>query len=474
MYDYLIIGSGPSGGNLAYNLNKAGAKCLLIEAGKFYRKDTFPKNEADTSAQLYWGGGIEFDKEARMAFLRARVVGGTSIVNQCLLDRFDDLAFDDWKDRSGVDFFSVDAMDSYYKQVESFLDIHTFTTEEKNRNAELFTASCDKLGYQWNYLHRGQNNCAIEKGNDCIACLGGCHRDSKQSSMTTYIQKAEKEGLEVSADTEVSHIAHTDKEVTVFANRLGEKIELKGKNVIIAGGSFGTTQILLKSGFKNKLAALGKGFSSHPQFMWFGIFDEEINSHKGSFQTVASKDPAFRQKGFKLENVYAPPVSVAMLFNRTGKSHQDIMRQYTRMQCLEVALRDDNVGEINIDNKGKLVVHKPLTDSDKRKRDEGLSVVESILRTAGAKEIVKSPYYFGLHLMGGCAMGTNPNTSVVDPEFRVHGTKNIYIADSSIYPSAPGINPSLTIFALAQKLSNQLTATNHVEASEQIGAESAQ
>ena len=55
VYEYIIIGSGPSGGNLAYHLNKAGAKCLLLEAGKFFRKETFPRNEADTAAQLYWG-----------------------------------------------------------------------------------------------------------------------------------------------------------------------------------------------------------------------------------------------------------------------------------------------------------------------------------------------------------------------------------------------------------------------------------
>lgn len=70
MHDFIVVGSGSGGGSLAYYLTKGGAKVLLIEAGKMYRKDTFPKSEADTSAQLYWGGGIEFDKDARMGFLR--------------------------------------------------------------------------------------------------------------------------------------------------------------------------------------------------------------------------------------------------------------------------------------------------------------------------------------------------------------------------------------------------------------------
>ncbi|MDZ4847126.1 MAG: GMC family oxidoreductase [Chitinophagales bacterium] len=455
-YDYIIIGSGPSGGNVAYHLNKAGAKCLLLEAGKFFRKETFPRNEADSAAQLYWGGGIEFDADARMAFLRARVVGGTSIVNQCLLDRFDDTALDSWRQQSGVDFFTTEKMAPYYDKVESKLSLHTFTPDDRNRNAVLFSGACEKLGYKWHYLRKGQNDCAHEQGNDCIACLGGCHRDSKQSSLVGYVQKAEKEGLEIITGVMVEKLDVNSERAHVFGVKDNKPVEYYAKNLVLAGGSFGTTKLLLQSGFKAKLPALGKYFSSHPQWMTFGVFDEPVQSHKGYFQTVASKDPSFRTKGFKLENVFAPPISIGMLFNVFGKKHQDIMRNYTKMSCIEVAIRDENIGEIAVDKKGKLVVKKPLSDLDKKKRDEGLDVVENILKTSGAKDIIRSPYYFGLHLMGGCVIGTDAATSVVNPEFNVHGFKNVFIADSSIYPNAPGINPSLSIMAISQKLSDQL------------------
>lgn len=456
MHDYVIIGSGPSGSNLAYHLNKAGAKCLLLEAGKFFRRKTFPRNEADTSAQLYWGGGIEFDADARMAFLRARAVGGTSIVNQCLLDRFDDNAFDAWRQQSGVDFFTMEKMAPYYDRVERHLKLHTFTASERNRNAVLFSEACERLGYKWHYLRKGQDDCAHERGNDCIACLGGCHRDSKQSALVGYIQKAEKEGLEIIPEVMVESIEVNNERARVFGVKDNRQVEYYSRNLILAGGAFGTTALLLKSGFRKKLPALGKYFSSHPQWMTFGIFDEPVNAHKGYFQTVASKDPGFRHKGFKLENVFAPPVSVAMLFNVTGTRHQQMMSNYTKMACIEVAIRDENIGEIAVNKKGRLIVKKPLTDSDKKKRDDGLDTVVTILKTSGAREVVRSPYYFGLHLMGGCAMGTDAAKSVVNPEFNVHGFKNLFIADSSIFPNAPGINPSLTVMALAEKLSEKL------------------
>lgn len=456
IYDYLVIGSGPGGGPVGYNLHRTGADVAIIEAGKFFRKDTFPRNEADTSAQLYWGGGVEFDQSAKMVFLRARVVGGTSIVNQALLNRFDDIAFKDWKDQSGVDYFDADAMAPYYDKVLETVQMYEFNRSEFNRNAELFTEACDKLGHKWGFLQRAQSDCALGKGNDCIACLGGCHRDSKQSSMATYIQKGEQSGLKVISETEIDRIEEHRDGVSIYGRTRGTRVKFETKKLIVAGGSFGTTKMLLHSDMKSKLPALGKNFSTHPQFMNFGVFDEEVNSHKGYFQTVASKDPGFRKKGFKLEIVFAPPVSLALLFPEYGKSHQEIMRNYTRITCVEVAVRDEHTGEIKIDNKGKLVVDKDLTDQDKQRRDAGLNVVHDIMETAGAKQVLHAPMYFGLHLMGGASMGVDGKDSVVDPEFRLHDHQHIYVCDSSLFPNAPGINPSLTIFALSEKLSAQL------------------
>ncbi|MFN8283581.1 MAG: GMC family oxidoreductase N-terminal domain-containing protein [Chitinophagales bacterium] len=456
IYDFIVVGSGSGGGALSYYLNKSGAKVLLIEAGPFYRKDTFPKTEAETSAHLYWGGGIEFGKDGRMGFLRTRMVGGSSIVYQCLMDRFDDIALNDWKNESGVDWFTSENMNPHYSQVESDMVLHTFCREEMRPNGILFADACDKLGYKWGFLRRGQSNCAPEKDNDCTGCLGGCFRDSKQSSLVAFIQKAEKEGLEIIADTEIHKVEPNSDTCKIHGLQNGKQVSFEGKKVILSCGAFGSTRMMTMSGFKSKLPALGKKFSSHPQFMWLGFQNEPVDAHKGMFQSVASKDDNFRKQGFKLENVFASPISIGMLMNETGAEHQRLMKQYRYMQCIEVAVRDENVGEILCDNKGKLTISKPLTDQDKTRRDKGLQAIENIMNTAGAKEIYKSNFYFGLHLMGGCVMGVDAAKSVVNPEFQVHGEKTLYIADSSIYPNAPGINPGLTIKSLGHRLATQL------------------
>ena len=58
--------------------------------------------------------------------------------------------------------------------------------------------------------------------------------------------------------------------------------------------------------------------------------------------------------------------------------------------------------------------------------------------------------------MGGCSFGVDPEKSVINPDYQVHGHKNIYVSDSSVFPSAPGINPALTIMSMSKRLGEQL------------------
>jgi choline dehydrogenase-like flavoprotein len=136
----------------------------------------------------------------------------------------------------------------------------------------------------------------------------------------------------------------------------------------------------------------------------------------------------------------------------------DLMRKITRYACIEVAVRDTNPGRIRI--KGdRVVVEKTLNSEDIKRKNAGLEAVRKIFNSTGAKTIIPGNVGIGLHLMGGCAIGNDKKNSVVNPNFKIHGTKNIFAADSSIFPDAPGINPSLTIMALTLRAAQEILSS---------------
>lgn len=456
-FDFIVVGAGISGPFIADELCRAGSRCLMVEAGKHYTRLTYPRNELDGTSQMYWSGGLELSTDAKLVFLRPKVVGGGSIVNQALVDRFDADAFESWKSASGVDFFNTADMDLWYEKAENEIAIQEIPSDVRNENARIFQQGFEKLGYRLAPLRRAQKDCRYGDGNCCIECLNGCRIGSKQSTPETVLKKALEHGLQLQSEMEVEKIEDLDDGIRVMClDRQGRKVSYRGRNLILAGGAIGNSRLLLNSGYNRELPHIGHDFYCHPQYMNFGIYADPINAHIGAFQAFKSDDPGFRQEGFKLENVYAGPSAIAMLVSGFGGAHHRFMEKLSHFACIEVCTRDTLPGRIKLNRKGKVMIHKVRSQTDMDRLASGSRVIDEIFRSTGALEIIHGSFGIGLHLMGGCVMGTDPARSVVNPEFRLHGKKNVYIADSSIFPNAPGINPSLTIMALSKKAADSI------------------
>ncbi len=456
-YDAVIVGAGTSGSFVANALTQAGMKCLLLEAGQDFDRKTYPRKEIDGNAQLFWGGGIELNTDANIGFLRPKAVGGGSIVNQALMDRFDDSAFDAWRQQSGVSSLTRAELDPWYDRAAEQMQMRTVPEEYRNGNAEIFRRGFELNGYRCAPLKRAQGDCHFEEGNCCIECLSGCRIDSKQSTVVTVLPRARAAGLEVVSQFEAKRVEEGGGIATVSgAGADGATAAYRGKSLVLAAGAIGNSRLLLASGYDKRLPALGYNFNTHPQYMILGLYDQPVNAHRGPLQSYKSDDPNFRRHGFKLENVFAPPVAIAMLMPGFGAAHLQKMKKITHIACIEVAVRDTNPGRVRLGKKGAVVVEKKLNDEDKRRRDRGREAIHNIFHSTGVKEIIEGGFAIGLHLQGGCNMGVDPQRSVTSPEFRLHGSKNIYVGDSSIFPNAPGINPAFTIMALSLRAADQI------------------
>jgi choline dehydrogenase-like flavoprotein len=448
-YDCIIVGAGVSGSVIAQELAQSGKKVLVLEAGQSFTRTSYPRKEIDANSQLYWGGGVELNTSATLTLLRPKVVGGGSVVNQALMDRFDESALSSWKSQTGISFFSSDKLAPWYELAEKELTIETVPESFRNGNAKIFEEGFKKNGFQCAPLKRAQKDCQFEKGNDCIECLAGCAIDSKQSMAITTLKKALVAGAKLISQFEVTQVTPSnDLQIISGLWAQGGQFSFAAKKVVLASGAIGNSKLLLRS--KLKSPSIGEGFYTHPQYMIIGLYDKEINAFKGPLQSYKSNDPGFRLKGFKLENVFAPPVAISMLVPKFGEEHMKKMKRISQMACIEVAVRDTHAGVIRLGPGNKTIVKKDLNAEDLKRKKAGTDAIYSIFESTGAKDIIPGGFGIGLHLMGGCAMGSDDRTSVVNPDFQLFDYKNIYVADSSIFPNAPGINPSLTIMALSK------------------------
>ena len=150
----------------------------------------------------------------------------------------------------------------------------------------------------------------------------------------TILKTALENGLVLASEIEVVKVDDRKGDVQVFGLDLkGRETIYHGRNLVLASGAIGNARLLLNSGFGKELPHIGKGFFCHPQFMSFGVYDEKINSHTGTFQAFKSDDVGFRKEEFKLENVYAGPAGISLLVPGFGKMHQETMEKLSHFAC---------------------------------------------------------------------------------------------------------------------------------------------
>lgn len=452
--DVAIVGGGLAGGIVADRLTAAGQSCLMIEAGRHWHSDAFPLPEL-TQGQLFWNQGMEFTTDGRMMVLRGKGVGGSSVVNQALLDHAPEAATARWGAKTGMSWLEDGTLRCRSEALlKSGRFQHRVIPEEaNNRNAKHFLAGMAATGHRARQLRRAQAECGWDEGQNCMDCLGGCPRRSKQSALVTTIPRAEARGLRILAETEVDALSELRDGVTLMLRRAGRRHHLRAAHVVLTAGAIGTTAILLRSGLGGR--AVGDGFFVHPQFNTFARFADPVDGHLGAFQSVASDEPAFAEQGFKLECIALPRAVMALTLPWSGTQSAQL-DDYRHWAGAEASIRDTDPGRIRA-GKHRVTLVKHLSDGDKAKRAAARHALNEVFRAAGAERIVHGWASLSVHPMGGASLG-----GVVDPEFRPHGTRRIRVADVSLFPDALGANPSLTVMALADLAADAVLADRSV------------
>ncbi|MGH2950548.1 MAG: FAD-dependent oxidoreductase [Solirubrobacterales bacterium] len=488
--DVCVVGSGAGGAVIAAKCAEAGQEVIALEMGGYRNEADFKQLELPGYLELYYGGGLATSESGSIAILAGQTLGGGTVVNYMNCVRTPDKILGEWAahglDGLDPDSFASEHMDAVMERIGA----NTEATQQNNTHRRLLEA-CDRLGYEHRPTWR--NASLDDDAEHCGYCPTGCQRGCKRSTLKTYLQDASDAGARAvvgcHADTiavEDGRAAGVDATVT-HADGSTTALRVDANVVVVACGAVESPALLLRSGIGGP--AVGKHLRVHPAYVVMGLYDDPIEGWNGQIQSALS-DHFFELEdgcGFLIEAVGMFPGLLGASFPwESGAEHKRLMQTLRWLAPFISVARDHGSGEVVLDDLGRAVVRWDLADAvDERLARRANAELARMHHAAGAGEIftaharelrwrrgqdferfaerVGGASYaandvtcFTAHQMGSCRMGANPATSVADGRGELHDTPGVWIGDGSAFPTAPGVNPMVTIMSLAHRTAGEI------------------
>lgn len=499
--DLVVVGAGAGGSVLTQRLARAGWRVVCLDAGPFWNPDTDWVSDERGSHTLYWteprqiGGSSAVPLGSNNS---GRGVGGSMIHYAGYTPRFHPSDFRTFSaDGVGADWpINYQDLKPFYESIEAELpvagqdwpwgDPHTYPHHPHpvGGNGDIFLRGAHAAGIQARVGPVAIPNGRFGNRPHCIYrgfCLQGCKVNAKASPLITHIPDALAHGAEVRADSMVARVVVDDRVGAVTGVRYfraGTEHYQRARAVAVCGYSIETPRLLLLSASDRYRDGLGNQHDQVGRFLMVqgapqtaGRFDDEIRMYKAPPPEVSSEqfyetDPRQPYKrGWSIQTVSPLPITWAehvAAQGHWGAPLREYMRDYVHWATLgalceylpqasnRVTLADEK------DRHGLPVAHFSYSqcDNDKQLTDAATRSMETILRAAGATEVMTIKRF--AHLVGGARMAARPEEGVVDSNHRVFGVPNLYVVDGSVLPTQGSANPALTIMALAARCAERL------------------
>jgi len=483
-----IIGSGCGGATLAKRLTDFGVNVIVLEQGSYIPATKMDQRDLNMMGKLYGERGMGTASDQSTQVLHGNNVGGASVHYWADSYRTPQDKLDSWQQDYGMQGHDMSDLAPAFDDIEKSLNIHQAPDHLFNNLNNKFRSACKSLSWHGHRVPQARKHCA-SSGH----CMQGCLYDAKQSQMVTHIPTAIKQGARVFANAKAGKLVSqggTVKQVRVdimdsVRNRAsGKTMTISADVVVVASGGFSSSYYLMQQGMKKQLPALGKYFSMNPSAMVHSLFDEDIIQWRNipaawgidEYRQRRYQQGQYSEGGYLLMPSQLQPAMLAGVLPGIGKQHQDWMKNAPKIGGTISWLDDieSELGEIRIKNNGAREVHYPYGELTQKVLKDSLVKQVALNFEMGAKKVMVAGaqgielnslnemkklddlmmtsaglYLAAPHPGGGCRMGQDPKTSVVGFDHRVHGWNNLFVADSSVFPSSSSLDPSLTIMAFS-------------------------
>jgi long-chain-alcohol oxidase len=476
--DVCVVGSGAGGGTAAAVLAAAGLDVVVLEAGGHHDDADFDGAEL-RGYRRYLGNASAATRDQSVGILAGACLGGGTVVNYTTSFRTPDDVREEWAGH-GVPAFTSEVFTKSLDLVCERLGVNV-DHNRLSRREELVHRGLAGLGWHEDAMPRNVLGC--DQGVSCGYCPYGCRLGAKQSTVKTWLADADAAGARILVGTRAERVLVERGETRgVLARTVeGHLVTIRSRAVVVACGSIMTPALLLHSGLGNDV--VGRHLRLHPVAATLGIFAEEVRPWEGTMQAIYSDEHRNLDGGYglKYETTAEHPTFIATFLPWPGAArHAELMDHARYGVGIGALLRDRGEGRVRADRGGRPIVDYHLSDYDARHLRVGIEGMARILETAGARRIVlghaKLVGYepgtrgtledylrtadaagfgpgrlsvFSFHQMGSARMGGSADDSACDPEGQLWGVRNVIVCDASTFPTASGVNPMVTIEAIA-------------------------
>ncbi|NQV38151.1 MAG: GMC family oxidoreductase [Candidatus Marinimicrobia bacterium] len=522
LYDYIIIGSGFGGSVSALRLTEKGYSVLILEQGKRYRTEDFPRTNWNLR-KYFWLPklglyGIQAMTLLKDVFiLHGSGVGGGSLVyaNNLLIPPDEVLESPQWGIKN-----SKDALLPFYKKAQTMLGA---TPCETIAETDEFLKNCADDNNRGDTFHIndvgvyfGDPDTTVTdpffegKGPDrtgctfCGGCMVGCRIGAKNTLDKNYLYLAENLGVKIQSETQVIDVQTTENIYTIQTKRTtgltSKKKTYRAKGVIFSAGVLGTTRLLFnckQNGSLPKISdQLGNRVRTNSEALvgvrsrnknvdyskglaiTSGIYPNEkthieaVRYGKGqdSMSSLATilvgGHPHIPRPLLFLFAIFRHPLKFLRSLSPFNWAHRTVillvMQTIDNYLKLNYERRWWRLGGFSLNSNWNThkkvpsfipVANQYAEQMAQEMNGDAFSVLPEVLFDTSSTA----------HILGGCIMGKSSEDSVIDYSGKVHGYENLHVIDGSVIPVNLGVNPSLTITALAEYIMDQFPEKDNLQ-----------
>jgi long-chain-alcohol oxidase len=491
--DAVVVGSGAGGGVVAQELAKRGRSVVVVEAGPFVQEAEMPLTEIEGLDRMYLDHGLLTSDDAGVVLFSGSVLGGGTTVNWASCFAPPDWLRTEWAREHGIDGFEGGEGEADLLALREEL---AFTEPPMiPPKDQVILRGAAALGWDAVPMERDAVACG-----DCGSCGFGCRRGAKRSGPVLHLAEAARNGARLVVDATVERILlRGGRAIGVEAvTGTGHTLTVRAPSVVVAAGALRTPAILRRSGLAHP--AIGRYLRIHPVPAVIGRYGQPIEMWRGTTQGASSRQfvgpgrPGGGPGGFIIESVPTHVGVAASLLPWEGRAANEAMLADLRYVSPLIAIcRDLDSGSVIVRRNGTIRIRYRLSERDGATVRAAAGAMAQIHRAANALEIMvlatpaprsyAGDHFEGFlrrlggldiapnrlsiasaHQLGTARMGADPADHACDPRGRVRadvqGTlvEGLFVADGSLFPTASGINPMVTIMALARRVARTVAS----------------